>query len=82
MFNVDVVVINFIYYFVVIKYDESGLRVFVVVVKGVDELVMYIRKIVMVNDVFLIFSFILICVIYYFIEVDDEVFNGLFMVVV
>lgn len=74
--------INLIYFLVVIKYDEKGVRVLVVVVKGVDELVMYIRKIVIVNDVLLIFFFMFVCVIFYFIEVDDEIFNVLFMVVV
>lgn len=82
VFKVDVVVINLIYYLVVLKYDQNGNWVFVVVVKGGDELVMYICKIVIVYDVFLVVMFMLIWVIYYIIEVDEEILYKLFMVVV
>lgn len=65
VFIVDVVVVNLIYYVVVLKYDGGRMGVFIVVVLGVDEIVLCICEVVDGNKVVIVFVLFLVCVLYW-----------------
>lgn len=65
VFIVDVVVVNFIYYVVVLKYEGGVMNVFIVVVLGVDEIVLCICEVVDGNKVVIVFVLFLVCVLYW-----------------
>lgn len=79
---VDVVVINLIYFVVVLKYIEGKMGVFKVVVKGVDDVVVKICELVCEYKVLLLEVLLLVCVLYVYIEIGDEIFEVFYIVVV
>lgn len=82
VFKVDVIVINLMYYVVVLCYFEKEGGVLCVLVKGVDMVVVKICELGMEYKIFILEVFLLVCVLYCYIEIGYQIFEVLYVVVV
>lgn len=69
--KVDVIVINLMYYFVVLQYDENKMSVLKVVVKGVGLIVLCICEFGVEYWVFILEVLLLVWVLYCYVEIGQ-----------